>query len=115
MRKTDHSFFERGKGNVCSVEVCARSFAQVSYLFFHKFNSLYRWHATISRDDEQGTRKLFEKLFPGKPLEEVTGEDFTTAAKKVRETLPDVTEWTFGEYVFVFYCQSVHHSDPCSL
>jgi len=115
MRKSDHSLFERGKGNVCSVEVCARSFAQVSYLFFHKFNSLYRWHATISREDEQGTQKIFEKLFPGKPLEEITGQDFVMVAKTSARDAPSVTEWTFGEYVFVFYCQSVHRSDACSL
>lgn len=33
----DHELFERGRGNVCSVE----------------FNCLYRWHATTSVEDEQ--------------------------------------------------------------
>ena len=37
MRDADHELFERGRGNVCSVE----------------FNCLYRWHATVSAEDEQ--------------------------------------------------------------
>jgi len=82
------------------------TFAQVSYLFSHKFNSLYRWHATTSREDEQWTQKVFEGLFPGKPLEELTSKDFGMVAQKLQQTQRDVKEWTFGGYVFVFYCQS---------
>ena len=37
MRDMSHELFERGRGNVCSVE----------------FNCLYRWHATTSAEDEE--------------------------------------------------------------
>lgn len=37
MRALDNELFERGRGNVCSVE----------------FNCLYRWHATTSAQDEE--------------------------------------------------------------
>ncbi|KAF8159445.1 linoleate diol synthase [Crassisporium funariophilum] len=80
IRKEDHSLFERGKGNVCSVE----------------FNCLYRWHATTSQEDEQWTQKVFGQLFSGKPTEEVTVDDFKMAAYKVQQMQPDIAHWTFG-------------------
>lgn len=55
IRKSDHSLFERGRGNVCSVE----------------FNCLYRWHATTSEQDEAWVHQVFEKIFPGKTPDEV--------------------------------------------
>jgi cytochrome P450 len=80
MRNSDHSMFERGRGNVCSVE----------------FNCLYRWHATISVEDEQWTEKIFTQLFNNKPVEEVTIDDFKKAAKQAQAMEPDVSQWTFG-------------------
>ncbi|KAF8809484.1 linoleate diol synthase [Phlegmacium glaucopus] len=80
IRNDDHTLFERGRGNVCSVE----------------FNCLYRWHATISEADEQWTRKVFNRLFDEKPVEEVTVEDFKQAAVHALHTQPKITHWTFG-------------------
>ncbi|KAF9530418.1 linoleate diol synthase [Crepidotus variabilis] len=80
IRKEDHSLFERGKGNVVSVE----------------FNCLYRWHATTSREDEQWTQKVFQQLFGDKPSGHVTVDDFKMAAMKIARTQPDITHWTFG-------------------
>ncbi|CDO73323.1 hypothetical protein BN946_scf185008.g86 [Trametes cinnabarina] len=81
MRNIDHSLFERGRGNVCSVE----------------FNCLYRWHATTSEADEQWVQKLSEQLFPGRTVESVTIEDFKQVAKTMMAKEPDVTHWTFGD------------------
>ncbi|KAH9479383.1 Linoleate 10R-lipoxygenase [Psilocybe cubensis] len=80
IRLDDHSCFERGKGNQCSVE----------------FNCLYRWHATTSQEDEQWTSKIFDQLFEGKPSDEVTVDDFKTAAMRAQRMQPDITHWTFG-------------------
>lgn len=55
IRNADHSLFERGRGNVCSVE----------------FNCLYRWHATTSEADEKWVEQLSEQLFPGRTVEQV--------------------------------------------
>ncbi|PFH51764.1 hypothetical protein AMATHDRAFT_2679 [Amanita thiersii Skay4041] len=80
MRDSDHATFERGKGNVCSVE----------------FNCLYRWHATTSAEDEKWTERIFQQLFEGKGAEFVTIDDFKTAAKKAQAMQPDIHHWTFG-------------------
>lgn len=80
IRNLDHSIFERGKGNACSVE----------------FNCLYRWHATISVEDEKWTDQVFGKLFPNKPISEVTVDDFKYVAKKAQQELPEAAEWAFG-------------------
>ncbi|KAH9857342.1 linoleate diol synthase [Lenzites betulinus] len=79
IRNADHSLFERGRGNVCSVE----------------FNCLYRWHATTSEADEKWVEQLAEQLFPGKTVESVTTQDFKEAAKMMQEKQPDVSHWTF--------------------
>jgi cytochrome P450 len=80
IRNSDHSPFERGKGNSCSAE----------------FNCLYRWHATTSQEDEQWTEKVFGQLFPGKPIDDITSDDFRKAALGFSTTLPDPCYWTFG-------------------
>ncbi|KAF5387399.1 hypothetical protein D9757_005780 [Collybiopsis confluens] len=80
MRNLDHSEFERGRGNACSVE----------------FNCLYRWHATTSKEDEDWTMKMIEKIFPGKTSDELTPADFVVGAKKAMQSLPDIHHWTFG-------------------
>jgi linoleate 10R-lipoxygenase len=80
IRNADHSFFERGKGNVCSVE----------------FNCLYRWHATTSEADEKWVEQIFGQIFQGKSPESITPTDFKMAAVKMQAMEPDVTHWTFG-------------------
>ncbi|KAJ8091181.1 hypothetical protein PM082_004157 [Marasmius tenuissimus] len=80
IRNSDHSTFERGQGNVCSVE----------------FNCLYRWHATTSEQDEKWVNTVFEKVFEGKSPEQVTPADFKSAAKKIQASTPDIHHWTFG-------------------
>ncbi|KAF9466079.1 linoleate diol synthase [Collybia nuda] len=81
MRMDDHSVFERGKGNVCSVE----------------FNCLYRWHATTSEEDEKWVGKIFDNIFDGKSPDDVTPEDFKNAGHKIQASQPDITHWTFGD------------------
>ncbi|KAI0819154.1 linoleate diol synthase [Trametes gibbosa] len=80
IRNADHSLFERGRGNVCSVE----------------FNCLYRWHATTSEADEKWVEQLSSQLFPGRTVESVTIDDFKKAAKTMQAKEPDVSHWTFG-------------------
>ncbi|KAI0046507.1 linoleate diol synthase [Auriscalpium vulgare] len=79
-RDDDHKLFERGRGNVCSVE----------------FNCLYRWHATTSQEDEKWVETLMGTVFGDKPVEELTVDDFKDAAKKIQATEPDIHHWTFG-------------------
>jgi hypothetical protein len=80
IRQEDHTLFERGRGNVCSVE----------------FNCLYRWHATTSQEDEKWVEQLFNQLFKGKSMDSVTVEDFMNMAKEVQAMEPDCDHWTFG-------------------
>ncbi|KAI5895328.1 heme peroxidase [Schizophyllum commune H4-8] len=81
LRKEDHSLFERGKGNVCSVE----------------FNCLYRWHATTSVHDEAWVEKVMTSQFPDKKIEDITPRDFKECAVKLMQHAgPDLTHWTFG-------------------
>ena len=46
MRDSDHSFVPVGEGNVVSIE----------------FNLLYRWHATLSAQDTEWTKKMLEGI-----------------------------------------------------
>ncbi|KAF9006152.1 linoleate diol synthase [Cyathus striatus] len=80
IRKEDHSLFERGKGNVCSVE----------------FNCLYRWHSTTSIADQKWTESVFNQLFEGKSPEDLTAADFKMIARKAQAQQPDLSHWTFG-------------------
>ncbi|KAH8108866.1 linoleate diol synthase [Phellopilus nigrolimitatus] len=81
IRKSDHTFVERGQGNAVSVE----------------FNCLYRWHATTSVEDEKWTGQTFEKFFQGKNPEEVTPKDFRYAAAAAQQMDPGCEHWTFGD------------------
>ncbi|KAJ4469566.1 linoleate diol synthase [Lentinula aciculospora] len=81
MRNLDHSEFERGRGNSCSVE----------------FNCLYRWHATTSKEDELWTVQKMQQIFPGKKIENLTAMDFVMGAKKAMDQLPDLSHWTIGD------------------
>ncbi|KAF9454341.1 linoleate diol synthase [Macrolepiota fuliginosa MF-IS2] len=81
IRNEDHSFFERGKGNVCSVE----------------FNCLYRWHSTTSQKDEKWTTNVFSTIFgPECDPDNLTPNDYKMAARKMMSTQQDHTAWTFG-------------------
>ncbi|KAH8832679.1 linoleate diol synthase [Flagelloscypha sp. PMI_526] len=81
IRKQDHSTFERGKGNSCSVE----------------FNLLYRWHTTTSEADEVWTTKLTEKIFGSdKKPEDITRNDFKIAFAKMHSADNDVQHWSLG-------------------
>lgn len=97
MRNDDHTLFERGKGNVCSVE----------------FNCLYRWHATTSREDEKYTEQVFSSLFPGKAPADVTAMDFKMAAYKIQMEQKEPTHWTFGGYVSD--CFFIERLSSCAL
>lgn len=81
IRNEDHSVFERGRGNACSVE----------------FNCLYRWHATTSVEDEEWITLQLQQLFPSKKPEDITLKDFyhTEALLARKET--DLEHWTFGK------------------
>ncbi|KAI0091665.1 linoleate diol synthase [Irpex rosettiformis] len=80
IRDANHSLFERGRGNVCSVE----------------FNCLYRWHATTSQHDEKWVEQLTAMLFHGKPIDEVTTADMLEAIIEMKKKEPDCEHWTFG-------------------
>ncbi|KAI0291817.1 linoleate diol synthase [Russula brevipes] len=81
IREEDHKLFERGRGNVCSVE----------------FNCLYRWHATTSEADEKWVKHLMGELFPGKSVEELTAKNFTDAVVEIQKKEPDISHWTFDK------------------
>ncbi|TCD67949.1 hypothetical protein EIP91_011750 [Steccherinum ochraceum] len=81
IRQTDHTLCERGRGNACSVE----------------FNCIYRWHASVSQEDEKWFSELFGQYFPGKRPEDVTVEEFMIAARKGHASNPDLTQWTIGQ------------------
>ena len=73
IRNLDHTLFERGRGNACSVEVSAVGYEIClgSGLIPVQFNCLYRWHATTSEKDEKWVEDMGKKLFGDKPVEEV--------------------------------------------
>ncbi|KAF8066828.1 heme peroxidase [Lyophyllum atratum] len=80
MRQSDHAVSPRGEGNVVSVE----------------FNLLYRWHATLSEKDAKWTEEVFEAVFPGKDLKQLSASDFKEAAHARLIPDPDVKKWKFG-------------------
>ncbi|KAI9456900.1 linoleate diol synthase [Russula earlei] len=84
IRDLDHKLFERGRGNVCSVEESAT------------FNCLYRWHATTSEADEKWVEQSMARIFPGQSVEDLTGEDFKNGVRRLQEGRPPITQWTFG-------------------
>ena len=97
MRKEDHSLFERGKGNVCSVEVIPTSSQCPLRSSSSQFNCLYRWHATTSVHDEAWVEKVMTSQFPDKKMEDITPRDFKECAVKLMQHAgPDLTHWTFG-------------------
>ncbi|KAF9240691.1 heme peroxidase [Melanogaster broomeanus] len=87
MRNSDHSLFERGRGNACSVE------ARVAKL---TFNCLYRWHATISREDEETIKAEFAKMFPNKDTREPALRHFYQTKVGTEAAQPPPEAWTFS-------------------
>ncbi|OJA13135.1 hypothetical protein AZE42_03642 [Rhizopogon vesiculosus] len=81
IRTDDHQIFERGRGNACSVE----------------FNSLYRWHATTSVQDEEWITRQFQQIFPDKKPDEITFKDFLQAETRLEKAEVDLEQWTFGD------------------
>ncbi|KAJ3551142.1 hypothetical protein NM688_g4896 [Phlebia brevispora] len=77
IRNMDHSLFERGRGNVCSVE----------------FNCLYRWHATTSEPDEKWVHDLIQRLFNKSP-DQVTLQDMKEKNAQLKANEPNVEDWT---------------------
>ncbi|KAG6864600.1 hypothetical protein C0991_008364 [Blastosporella zonata] len=80
MRQADHKISPRGEGNAVSVE----------------FNLLYRWHATLSRQDEAWTEQEFKNFFPGQDLSKVTPKDFIDTAHRLLIPEPDLKKRSFG-------------------
>jgi cytochrome P450 len=80
IRNADHSLFERGRGNACSVE----------------FNCLYRWHATTSLEDEETISGEFKKMFPNKDPQTLTLQDFYQTEAKMEKVQPPPEDWTFS-------------------
>ncbi|KAH9967528.1 linoleate diol synthase [Russula dissimulans] len=86
IRTSDHKLFERGRGNVCSVEASTAG----------HFNCLYRWHATTSEADAKWVEQSMARIFPGQSLEDVTIDDFKDAVRRMQTGRPHITQWTFG-------------------
>ncbi|KAJ7853500.1 heme peroxidase [Mycena olivaceomarginata] len=80
-REPSHDLTPRGEGNVCSVE----------------FNLLYRWHATLSKQDTEWTENLFNELFGGKDFSTLTAQDFANVARQKMKPDLDPKKWTFNK------------------
>ncbi|KAJ2936955.1 hypothetical protein H1R20_g146, partial [Candolleomyces eurysporus] len=50
----------------------------------------------LGREDEAHTEQVFNNLFPGKAVDEVTPMDFKIAAYNIQSNRPPTNEWTFG-------------------
>ncbi|KAK0204782.1 heme peroxidase [Desarmillaria ectypa] len=79
IRRSDHTFSPRGEGNVVSVE----------------FNLLYRWHATLSRNDTQWLQNTFRQLFKSQGTTEVTTQEFHAIVGEALRPPEDIRQWTF--------------------
>ncbi|KAF7368716.1 hypothetical protein MVEN_00196300 [Mycena venus] len=80
-RESTHDLTPRGEGNVVSIE----------------FNLLYRWHATLSRQDTEWTENLFKELFEGQDFSTITIKDFMNVAHRKMIPDPDPRKWTFDK------------------
>ncbi|KAF8657589.1 hypothetical protein AX16_002170 [Volvariella volvacea WC 439] len=78
-REGNHEVSPRGEGNVVSLE----------------FNSLYRWHATLSEKDTEWTERQFKDVF-GDNYKNLTPRTFSEGVAKHMAKLGDVKTWTFG-------------------
>ncbi|KAJ3876227.1 heme peroxidase [Lentinula edodes] len=83
MRRLSHEFSPRGEGNVVSIE----------------FNLLYRWHATLSRQDKKWTEKMFQETLQKDGInvqfDQLNPSQFFMAAGKALGQNKDVRTWTF--------------------
>ncbi|KAK0500480.1 heme peroxidase [Armillaria luteobubalina] len=79
IRRSDHTFSPRGEGNVVSVE----------------FNLLYRWHATLSRNDTEWLQNTFRQLFKSHGSGEVTTQEFHAVVRQALKPPDDIKQWTF--------------------
>ncbi|GJE94143.1 linoleate diol synthase-like and cytochrome P450 domain-containing protein [Phanerochaete sordida] len=80
IRNDDHTLFERGRGNVCSVE----------------FNCLYRWHAVTSQHDEGLVEQTMSRMFGDRDRDTLSPADLKTAMRQMQAARPYATQWTFG-------------------
>lgn len=84
MRQGNHEWSPRGEGNTVSIE----------------FNLLYRWHATLSQQDEKWTEEMFRRYLQEEDLSKVTPEQFHEAAVKAfsqsSKNAEDLRTRTFG-------------------
>ncbi|KAH8917077.1 heme peroxidase [Atractiella rhizophila] len=69
--KDRHVRTERGTGGLISVE----------------FNTLYRWHASMSAADATWTERAFQKHFPNKKVEDITIEEFWGLSSTIEDRL----------------------------
>jgi cytochrome P450 len=63
-----------------------------------EFNLLYRWHPTMSVQDEQWTEGVFKEVFAGKPFDQITTEDFGRTMRDIqmRDSGKSPADWVFG-------------------
>lgn len=61
-----------------------------------EFNLLYRFHSAISQRDEKWTNQFMQKIFPDKPLDQLTPQDFVQGLLRFEQSIPeDPAERTF--------------------
>ncbi|PON19963.1 linoleate diol synthase [Trichoderma gamsii] len=49
-----------------------------------EFNLIYRWHSTVSAQDEKWSQDFFQKLFPGQEVSKLPLRDFLTGLSNLR-------------------------------
>ncbi|KAJ5758694.1 hypothetical protein N7520_005850 [Penicillium odoratum] len=63
-----------------------------------EFNLLYRFHSVISRRDEKWTNEFMQEIFPGRPLDQLTPQEFARGLMRFEKSIPeDPAERTFGK------------------
>jgi hypothetical protein len=50
------------------------------------------------------TQGVFNELFGGMAVEDITPLDFQKAGMQAEQSLPEVPQWTFGGYVILLTC-----------
>lgn len=63
-----------------------------------EFNLVYRWHSTVSKRDEEWSKKAWEQMFPGRDPKSVCEREFLMKLKELDEELKDdPRKWPFAE------------------